>query len=232
MSVPCLCLERVSKSFRGELVVSGISLSVRGGEIHGIVGPNGAGKTTLVRIAAGLIPPDEGVVRREGSLGYVPQDNLLLPWMRLWENIGFGLLLRGRKREEVRREVEKLAPGLGLTEHLDKYPRHVSGGTARKAAIARALVLDPDIVLMDEPYTGLDPASLEALQATIRGLKRRGKAVVIVSHQVAELVEVADIVHVVSGRPARITASIEVEEDIDEAIIRVLTASRRSPSQG
>ncbi len=226
--MPCLLVDNVSKSFQGEPVLERVSLSIECGEVHGIVGPNGAGKSTLVRIAVGVLEPDHGRVEAHGTIGYVPQENLLLPWMKLWENIGFGLLLKGVDRRAARKRVEEIAARLGLLDHLDKYPRKVSGGTARKAAIARALVLDPDIVVMDEPFTGLDPSSLAELQKTILWLKEKGKAVLIVSHQLVELVEVADIVHVLGGKPARVTARVEARKlGVGEIVARIVREEMR-----
>ena len=214
----------VSKSFDGKPVVDGVSIEVRRGVVEGVVGPNGAGKTTLLRILAGLLEPDAGLVERRGRIGYVPQDDMLLPWLTLRGNIELGLRARGLPREERRRRVAEAARLLGLEEYLDMYPWRVSGGTRRKAAIARALVLKPDALLLDEPYTGLDRRSIEALQGFIRRVKREGLAVLIVSHQLAELVEVADIVYVVTERPARLRGVLDLTKPGSrERILEILT---------
>ncbi len=214
----------VSKSFDGKPVVDGVSIEVRRGVVEGVVGPNVAGETTLLRILAGLLEPDAGLVERRGRIGYVPQDDMLLPWLTLRGNIELGLRARGLPREERRRRVAEAARLLGLEEYLDMYPWRVSGGTRRKAAIARALVLKPDALLLDEPYTGLDRRSIEALQGFIRRVKREGLAVLIVSHQLAELVEVADIVYVVTERPARLRGVLDLTKPGSrERILEILT---------
>ncbi len=210
----------VEKRFGGELVLAGITMSVGKGESIGIAGPNGCGKTTLLRIIAGVEKPDKGQVEIHGSIGMVPQENLLLPWRSIRGNLMLPLRIRGVSREESENMVEKVAELLGITEYLDKYPSQVSGGTARKASIARALVLEPDILLLDEPYTGLDAKTISSLQETLRNLRsREGITMIIVSHQLNELVEVTDKIYVLTHKPTRIKTVIE-KNRINEKILR------------
>ncbi len=200
------------KSFNGLTVLAGVSLSVRRGEVVAIVGPNGSGKTTLLRILAGLEAPDKGEVEARGVVKIVFQDNLLLPWKRLRENIALGLLYRRIPRREIARRVEWAARLLNFVEHLDKYPWEVSGGTARKAAIARVLVLDPDILLLDEPLAGLDVATRRSLMESLYNVaKREGKTVVVVDHNFEVVSEYSDRVYVLSHPPARIEAVIDLK---------------------
>lgn len=206
-----ILVEDVRKSYGGVLVLDGVSLHAGEGEIVGVVGPNGAGKTTLLKIIAGIEDADSGRVRVRGNVGYVPQDPLLLPWKRLRGNIELGLVFRGIPREEARRRALDAARLLGIEEYLDYYPRQVSGGTARKASIARALALDPDVLLLDEPFTGLDLASTEALVKSLEELARRGYTMIIVSHQLDELVRLADRVYVLTPRPARVKWTLDLK---------------------
>ena len=204
-------VEGVRKSYDDVLVLDGVSLHAGEGEIVGVVGPNGAGKTTLLKIIAGIEEADSGRVQVRGSVGYVPQDPLLLPWKKLRGNIELGLVFRGVPREEARRRALEAARLLGIEEYLDYYPRQVSGGTARKASIARALALDPDVLLLDEPFTGLDLASTEALIKSLEGLARKGYTMVIVSHQLDELVRLADRVYVLTPRPSRVKWTLDLK---------------------
>uniref|UniRef100_A0A7J3ZIG1 ATP-binding cassette domain-containing protein n=1 Tax=Fervidicoccus fontis TaxID=683846 RepID=A0A7J3ZIG1_9CREN len=202
----------VTKRFGEEPVLDGIGLVVNKEEVVGIVGPNGCGKTTLLRIVAGVERPDSGTVEVGGRLGLVPQDDVLLPWATLASNIGLGLKFRGVRGEELKRRVLEVARLLGIEEHLHKYPRQVSGGTARKASIARALVLGPDVLLLDEPYTGLDAFSISSLQATLKRLNReRGITMLVVSHQLDELTSIADRIYVLSHKPSRVKAVIDLK---------------------
>ncbi len=203
----------VTKWYGNEKVLDGIDFIVEQGEVIGVVGPNGCGKTTLLKIIARLIPFDKGTVKVNGRIGFVFQEDLLLPWRPLSDNILVGLKIRGYDPEIQRERLETVTGFLGIKEYLSKYPSQVSGGTARKAAIARALVLNPDILLLDEPYTGLDVKSIDSLQETLMSLKKeRMLSMVIVSHQLDELVEVADKIYVFTPKPSRVKTIIDLNE--------------------
>ena len=202
----------VWKSFDGLTVLAGVNLTVRRGELVAIVGPNGSGKTTLLRILAGLETPDKGEVEIRGVVKIVFQENLLLPWKRLRENIALGLVYRGIPRRDIERRVKWAAGLLNFIEHLDKYPWEVSGGTARKAAIARVLVLDPDILLLDEPLAGLDIATRRSLMEALYSVaKKEGKTVIVVDHNFEVVSEYCDRIYVLSHPPARIKAVIDLK---------------------
>ncbi|ABM81275.1 ABC transporter ATP-binding protein [Hyperthermus butylicus] len=202
----------VWKSFNGITVLAGVSVYARRGEVVGIVGPNGCGKTTLLRIIAGLEKPDRGRVFVKGRVLLVFQENLLLPWRRLRDNIALGLLYRGVSRRKAMEIVESVAGMLGIVEHLDKYPGEVSGGTARKAAIARMLVLGPDILLLDEPLAGLDVESRRSLGEAIRRIAASGKTVILVDHNLDEASRIADRVYVLTNPPTRVEAVVDLRD--------------------
>jgi len=195
------------------LVIDRVSLRVHEGEVLGLVGPNAAGKTTLLRILAGLVEPDAGHVVRRVGVGYVSQRNLLLPWLTIYKNIELPLKLAGIGEAERKARVLEIAEILGIKEYLDYYPHEVSGGTARKAAVARALVTGAKLLLLDEPYTGLDVTSILSLQDMLKELKRERVSMVIVSHQLAEIVEIADRVCITSRRPLHIIECVEANKD-------------------
>ncbi|WP_456422473.1 ATP-binding cassette domain-containing protein [Thermococcus sp.] len=184
------------KSF-DEPVLGGVSLEVEAGEVVGLIGPNGTGKSTLVKILAGVEGPDSGeVLVKNPSVLY--QEDYLLPWKRLRDNVCLWSKFRGKKCEL------KYAERLGLGDYLNLYPKQVSGGTRRKAAILRALLMDFDVLILDEPFTGLDKGSKKELLSIIRELANSGKGVLVVSHQLEELFKVADRVYLIGGRPAKI----------------------------
>lgn len=202
----------VWKSFNGRTVLAGVSIAASRGEVVAVVGPNGSGKTTLLRILAGLEAPDRGTVEAHGTVKIVFQENLLLPWKKLRDNVALGLLYRGLPRDEIERRVKQAAKLLNFEEHLDKYPWEVSGGTARKAAIARILVLDPDIILLDEPLAGLDAATRRSLMESLLATSRReGKTVVVVDHNFEAVAEYSDRVYVLSHPPARVKAVVNLK---------------------
>jgi len=197
----------LEKSFNGEKILGGISLEVEKGEIVGLVGPNGTGKSTLVKILAGVERPDSGEVSVRGNLSVVYQEDYLLPWKRLKDNICLGLKFRGKNCDP-----SGIAKMLGIGEFLGKYPKEVSGGTRRKAAIARALLHDFDVLILDEPFTGLDTESKDTLLSIVGGLSRENKSIIIVSHQLEELFRVAHRVYVLSGRPAKVKKVLRRDE--------------------
>ncbi len=224
----------VYKTF-SEPVLAGISLELRPGEVLGVVGPNGCGKTTLLRIMAGLEEPDGGSVRREGKVGIVFQEDRLLPWKTLWENIALGLKYRGIRGEELVRRVREYSRMVGLSDSdLSLHPRKASGGTRRKAALARALVLEPDILLLDEPFTGLDVRARSSLREALRWIwDEYGLSTVIVSHQLEELLPLADRVYVLTPKPARVSEEIDLGgmdlerrlERVKEALLHILSGA-------
>ncbi len=224
----------VYKSF-SEPVLVDVSLHLNGGEVLGIVGPNGCGKTTLLRIMAGLESPDKGSVRREGKVGIVFQEDRLLPWKTLWENVALGLKYHGIRGEELTKRVRDYSSMVGLTDSdLSLHPRKASGGTRRKAALARALVLEPEILLLDEPFTGLDVKARTSLREALNWIwDEYGLSTVIVSHQLEELLPLADRVYVLTPKPARVAEEIDLRgmdlerrlERVKEALLHILSRS-------
>ncbi len=193
--------------FYAEKVLDGVTVELGKGEIVGIVGPNGCGKTTLLRIMAGLEVPDSGTVeRRADSLGIVFQDNRLLPWKTLYQNIALGLKYRGLPALEIRERVLKYARELNLSEaELSLYPGKASGGMRKKAALARSLVLEPEVLLLDEPFTGLDVKTIDSLKSFLKEVIREGGiSTIIVSHQLEDLLTLAERAYLLTHRPSRV----------------------------
>lgn len=214
---------RIRKSF-SEPVLNGVSLTLGRNEVLGVVGPNACGKTTLLRILAGLERADEGEVRRSGRVGVVFQEDRLLPWMTLMENICLGLKYSGIRGESAIDRALRYSERLGLTKSdLSSYPLKVSGGTRRKAAIARALVLEPDVVLMDEPFTGLDFQSTSAIKSRLSELLRDLNAsTIIVSHQLEELLAITDRCLIMTPKPSRIAEEVVLRGlNLEERLERV-----------
>ncbi len=200
----------VHKSYK-EKVLDGITLELRRGEALGIVGPNGCGKTTLLRIMAGLEVPDSGEVIREAErVGIVFQDNRLLPWKTLYQNIALGLKYMKLPASEIRERVMRYARELNLSEEeLSLYPGKASGGMKKKAAIARSLALEPDVLLLDEPFTGLDVKTIDSLKGFL-GEVVKEVSTVIVSHQLEDLLTLTERTYLLTHRPARVAYELNL----------------------
>jgi NitT/TauT family transport system ATP-binding protein len=206
------------KRYNGETVLGGVSLEVRRGEALGIVGPNGAGKSTLLRIIAGIEPYDEGIVEARGRIGFVTQETLLLPWRTLRGNVLLAARIARVPRRVAEQRLEELAHLLSIEKYLDMRPSEVSGGTARKAQILMALILDPDILLLDEPFTGLDVNAVSSLQEALVNLRKRGITLIVVSHMLGELARVVDRVAMLTHKPARVRRIVDLHGGADEVV--------------
>ncbi|MBO4933567.1 MAG: ABC transporter ATP-binding protein [Clostridia bacterium] len=177
-------LENVSKAFGDKTVLSGFSYEFGKGARYVITGSSGVGKTTLLRLICGLLRPDEGIVETEGArVRAVFQEDRLLPWRTVLQNVTLG--------ESDGAYARELLSELGLADEADAYPAALSGGMSRRVAIARALCAKPDVLLLDEPFNGLDP-DIKARTAAMIFDKMRGKTVIVITHDTAPVAEYAD----------------------------------------
>ncbi len=203
--------------------VEDVSILFARGGIHAIIGPSGSGKTSLVQAMAGLFVPQAGTIRIDGSplsgirprTAVIFQDFGLLPWKTVIANAELPLLLRGMDRRERRRRVMPILEELGLESFLELYPVRLSGGMQQRLAVARALAAEPDLLLMDEPFSSLDALTRENLQETLLEVHaRHGATIILVTHSIEEAAYLADTVTVMTGRnPGRISARIETEKN-------------------
>jgi NitT/TauT family transport system ATP-binding protein len=198
-----------------------VSLSVAAGEFCTLIGPSGCGKSTLLGMLAGLVVPDDGRVQVDGRavtgpdprrVASVFQDPGLFPWRTSLENIEFGLELQGVPRERRRAVATDLLGPLGLRDFAAKYPRELSGGMRQRTSIVRALIHDPPLLIMDEPFGALDALTREQMRIDLEALwLRTRKTVLFVTHSIDEAVLLADRVVVMSPRPGRIEQIIDVD---------------------
>ena len=198
-----LALEGISHAYFGRTVLERVTLRVAESDIVALVGPSGCGKSTLVHIAAGLIEPQRGrVARRYKRHGMIFQEPRLLPWATAEDNIAYPLRLAGLGRAERRRRARQAADLVSLDQRdLEKYPVELSGGMRQRIAIARALVVEPDFVFFDEPFTALDVALKRQMQDLVVGAARQSRfAGLFVTHDLAEAVRVADRIVVLDER--------------------------------
>jgi osmoprotectant transport system ATP-binding protein len=202
-----LALQNITKTFEGKLVLTDVNLTVPKGATHALIGSSGSGKTTLLRITLGLIPFDKGYVKINDQalssfspiqwadrIGYVPQDGGLFPHMSAFENVSLIAKLRGWNKRKINARVEELRKLVGLEPViLGQYPFEMSGGQQQRAAIMRAAMMEPDVMLLDEPMAALDPLIRRSLQQELKSIfQRLGKTVLLVTHDLGEAVFLAE----------------------------------------
>lgn len=195
------------------LALSGISLTIEPGEFVSLIGQSGCGKSTLLSIIAGILPPSDGQVRVGGKavtapsprIGYMLQQDYLFEWRTILENALLGAQIQRRDMRQARDRAVHLLEKCGMGNFLDQYPRALSGGMRQRVALARTLTTDPDVVLLDEPFSALDSQTRLAIaDEVVDVLRSEGKSVVLVTHDIGEAISMTDRVVVLSRRPGRI----------------------------
>ena len=228
MSLPVFRVEGVSHHYgderTGNLVraLDDASLDVARGELVCLIGPSGCGKSTLLNMMGGLITPGSGAIYVEGAplrgpmpskIAYVFQENSLFPWNTIFENVDLAMLFQGVQKKERRERAREALEAVGLAEFSHFYPRQLSGGMRQRAALARALSLRTEIILMDEPFGALDEQTRMILGEDLSVLlSRTGKTIVFVTHSLGEAVFLADRVVVFSARPGHIKENVIIDE--------------------
>ncbi|QWA13294.1 ABC transporter ATP-binding protein [Sodalis ligni] len=208
-------VEGIGKSFGPLRVLENISFQVRPGEIIALLGASGCGKSTLLNILSGLLPPDEGQLliqdrpaaqfNRWQTVGYLFQEDRLLPWRTVGKNIHFGLENGNYDRSERQKRVEEVLRLVNLQDFEHSWPHQLSGGMRSRVALARSLVAEPEILLMDEPFSKLDPQTRSVMHNELLRIQRlTGMTVVMVTHDVEEAVVLADRVVILRPNPGHI----------------------------
>jgi NitT/TauT family transport system ATP-binding protein len=211
---PKLELRDIRKTFKGPEgevpVLNGLSLKVMNEDFFGIIGPSGCGKTTIFNIIAGLFEPDTGEILFDGKptdglrgrVGYMMQKDLLFPWRTVLQNVLLGLQVRG-KHAESKELARQYISTFGLTGFENSYPRQLSGGMRQRVALIRTLIVDPDILLLDEPFSALDYQTRLYLEGVlVEAVQKFKKTVILVTHDIDEVVALANRVVVLTKRPA------------------------------
>jgi NitT/TauT family transport system ATP-binding protein len=215
-AAPALLLERISVTFISDgaahyTAIQDATLTVRPGEFVSVVGPTGCGKSTLLNVAAGLLAPSSGEVRVNGAplaglngkAGYLFQTEALLPWRTALDNVTVGLEFRGVVREEAVARAENWLARVGLRGHGHRYPHQLSGGMRKRVALAQTLILDPEIILMDEPFSALDIQTRQLMENELLELwSADRKSVVFITHDLEEAISLSDRVVILSAGPA------------------------------
>jgi NitT/TauT family transport system ATP-binding protein len=214
----------VAKSYRSKRLtiqaLSEVDLQIRAGEFVSVVGPSGCGKSTLLKIVAGLSQRSAGELEVLGrpvtgpvtELGIVFQQHLLLPWRTILQNVLLQMEIRSQNGAEAKARAVTLLDSVGLGDFIDRFPDELSGGMKQRASIVRAMVHDPELILMDEPFGALDAMTRDQMTLDFHALSRdEGKTVLFVTHSIDEAVFLSDRVIVMSPRPGRIVAEIKID---------------------
>ena len=242
MSAPALRLDGVACTFanrdepsRRYTAVRDVSLSVGAGEFVSVVGPTGCGKSTLLNVAAGLLAPSAGSVSVFGQTlaglnaraGYMFQADSLMPWRTAAGNVMAGLEFRGAPAAEARRQADEWLKRVGLGGFGERYPHQLSGGMKKRTSLAQTLALDPDIILMDEPFSALDVQTRQLMENEVLELwQAKKKAVLFITHDLDEAIAMSDRVVVMSAAPASRPIGVF---DIDLARPRDVAEIKASP---
>ena len=229
-------LRGLVKSYGERTVVSGVSAEVHTGEVVGLLGPNGAGKTTTFYMVVGLVTPDGGTVvldngageidlsgrpmyeRAHNGIGYLAQENSIFRKLSVGDNIRLIWEQNGLPRDQQERRLPALLEEFGLRAFVDARGDSLSGGERRRVEIARAIATEPAFLLLDEPFTGIDPIAVADIQAMIRQLRDRGLGVLITDHQVRETLAIVDRAYIMNR--GRIEVSGTAQEVLDSPIAR------------
>jgi NitT/TauT family transport system ATP-binding protein len=219
MMVAKLQVKDLHKSFGDLQVLRDMNFTVAENELVAIVGPSGCGKTTLLRTIAGIETPDSGAVIIDGKpikgpgadRGFVFQQDSLLPWRTIWKNLVFGLEVNGRLNAANIAAAKKLLQLVGLSGFEQFYPNQISGGMRQRVNLARALALNPEVLIMDEPFSALDAQTREMMQLELLRIWQQGrKTVLFITHQIDEAVFLADRIVVLGRRPGWVKELIPI----------------------
>jgi NitT/TauT family transport system ATP-binding protein len=237
-----LAFEGVTKRFapqrgrageQGVTAIEGVTVAVAAGEVVSIIGPSGCGKSTLLNLASGLDRPSAGRVFVDGEqvsgpnahVAFMLQKDMLLPWRTIQENAEFGLEIQSKPPATRRQKARALLEKYHLGEFLAHYPHQLSGGMRQRAALARTMAMDPDVLLLDEPFSALDAQTKMVLQQDLAAtLAEERKTALLITHDLSEAAALSDRVLVMSRRPGRIVHEIVVDlPDRDRPMARRAT---------
>ena len=195
-------------------VLENITFNLNEGEIIAIVGPSGSGKSTLLNIISKLIEPTEGEIYVDGEIGYMFQRDHLFNWRTVWKNIMLGLEIKKEKNQENIDKTKELLTKYGLIDFINSYPQELSGGMRQRIALIRTLATNPQVLLLDEPFSALDyQTRINVSEDIFKMIKDSNVSAILVTHDISEAIAMADRVIVLSHRPAKLKKIIDIKTD-------------------
>ena len=215
-----LKFNNVSKSFckEGQAidVLDNISFSIKEGEIIAIIGPSGCGKSTILNLISNLIKPTSGDILIDGEIGYMFQKDNLFEYRNVYKNVILGLEIKKKLNEETIKEVERMIDAYGLKDFKNSYPKELSGGMRQRVALIRTLAVNPDILLLDEPFAALDSQTkLVVCDDIYKIIKKEKKTTIIVTHDIGEAISIADRIIVLSNRPSSVKQVYDINLTVE-----------------
>ncbi|HZV78740.1 MAG TPA: ATP-binding cassette domain-containing protein [Candidatus Binatus sp.] len=226
-----LDVRSIWKSFGQTQAVSDLSFTARPGSVFGLLGPNGAGKTTTIRIVLDILQPDRGSVTWQGKVvdaevrhtfGYLPEERGLYPQMKIADQLLYFAQLHGMTPVDAKARIAALSESFGLTENLDKKPAELSKGNQQKVQFIAAIVHNPPLLVLDEPFSGFDPINVEILKGAIRGLVADGTAVMLSSHRMEQVEELTSDICIIDRSHAVISGDLaQIKRSWPDRFIRM-----------
>ncbi|WP_034429496.1 ABC transporter ATP-binding protein [Caldisalinibacter kiritimatiensis] len=215
-----LLAQSLIKKFNNMLVVNNVSITLQENEFVSVIGPSGCGKSTIFNMIAGLIKPDSGDVFIDdekytgitGRVSYMYQKDLLLPWKKIIDNVSIPLIIKGHSKNEARKKVKDYFEVFGLSGFEYKYPFQLSGGMRQRAALMRTYMFSKDVILLDEPFGGLDAITKTKMQYWLLEVLEKLKAsILFITHDIEEAIFLSDRIYILSDRPATIKKEIRID---------------------
>ena len=218
LEVKNLCKNFYTKEGEVE-VLKNIDFTLKEGEILTLLGPSGSGKSTILNILTNLLKPTSGNVNINGNIGYMFQKDHLLEWRTIMDNITIGLEIQHKKTPEAISRIENLLKNYGLWDFRNMYPKELSGGMRQRVALIRTLSVNPDILLLDEPFSSLDyQTRLLVSDDVYKIIRNEGKSAILVTHDIAEAIAMGDTVAVLSKRPSTIKKIYSINLSLNEEL--------------
>lgn len=220
-----ITLENIEKNFNNIKVLKNISINIEKGEFVSLIGPSGCGKSTIFNIISRLIPQDSGEIYVNGTIGYMQQKDLLLPWKTIMDNVALPLTIKGVNKKTRENKVKKYLPIIGLEGYEKNYPSQLSGGMKQRASFLRTLMASEDIMLLDEAFASLDSITKSKMQIWLLDMKSRlNNTILLITHDIDEALLLSDRIYVLSSKPTTIKKEIILDFNTANKKERILSS--------